>query len=633
MALTDLIALLRDKIKYVTPNVGVMISGGYPGLQISGVTSIAATTTITNTPSVPGPVNHYSVTSTVGSTVSLSWIITDLINKLAAAGLHPTPYSAGGFNGLQDTGFTTITGTVTITNTPTIPGATVPHTVTSTSQVGWGMPALLTDLYNKIKALNANTISYTAGGFFGVKTFGYSAASGDVTVTNTVGSGGTGYTVLDNCSTVCVGVGFSGSPVLPDGIAGTLYHYEITLTGTAPFVLTVVTKPAWMTITLVGNKVTLNGIPPTSGPFDVEFNVSNCAGANTVNLAQSGDINPVCVPPSNSLSLTLPDAEIDEPYLFDIPLAGTPPFTITIVSKPAWMTIKLTGGPPEDTLHFTGIPVAADENDSVPIAVNVTNACGTYAFSDNIAVRFLFGCNDQWGIENENNTSYIDWGYWYLDNPTGILSMHINWFSNNDRPNKFTVVDESGTDVFTTNWVGVAAYPGPWGMSLSTPTSGMLSYTPIAGHTYKVRVESGNGAMADSWDVSISCIPSDPPNPDVGTGFVFLTYEPQVAGKSDRWTAFADACTALTNGIASGGLVIISPIIYILPSSLDVTGAITGGDVELWEDSSCTIPYIDPVLGFSYRIMENLTNNIIKQVVGYETVSSVTTTDVTPHAC
>jgi len=76
---------------------------------------------------------------------------------------------------------------------------------------------------------------------------------------------------------------------LADAADGQLYLQTITLTGTAPFSLSGITKPAWLTITNSGNTITLTGTP---GPGDVtlstliEFTVSNCSGGSTVLFSQ-----------------------------------------------------------------------------------------------------------------------------------------------------------------------------------------------------------------------------------------------------------------------------------------------------------------------------------------------------------
>lgn len=83
----------------------------------------------------------------------------------------------------------------------------------------------------------------------------------------------------------CVHVGISGEPILlPDAIAGIAYNYVINLTGTAPFSIGSITKPAWMSIAVVGSTVTITGTPSggdVATGVTVAFALSNCAGAGS----------------------------------------------------------------------------------------------------------------------------------------------------------------------------------------------------------------------------------------------------------------------------------------------------------------------------------------------------------------
>jgi hypothetical protein len=74
-------------------------------------------------------------------------------------------------------------------------------------------------------------------------------------------------------------------PVLsyPNAIVGTPYSYSFTLTGTAPYSMTVLNQPSWMTTTLVGAVVTSTGTPDTDGEAHVDINFANCS-VTPVNL-------------------------------------------------------------------------------------------------------------------------------------------------------------------------------------------------------------------------------------------------------------------------------------------------------------------------------------------------------------
>ncbi len=143
------------------------------------------------------------------------------------------------------------------------------------------------------------------------------AISGNtVTITGTPASGDVGanvqfnVTVKNQCSgnlilaasinvaaaNTCTPVAFSGSPSLPNATVNATYDATFTLTGTAPFTLSQVVKPAWMTIVINGNEIDFSGTPPAAASaVPISFSVSNCGGppANTINFSQN--INVVSV--------------------------------------------------------------------------------------------------------------------------------------------------------------------------------------------------------------------------------------------------------------------------------------------------------------------------------------------------
>jgi hypothetical protein len=88
-----------------------------------------------------------------------------------------------------------------------------------------------------------------------------------------------------------------------------------------------------------------------------------------------------------------------------------------------------------------------------------------------------------------------------------------------DRPNRFTVYDSTGirwTSGFpgTNGWVGQANYPGPWGLSLSTPLLGSTNICFLSTSGRYVLVETGNASptspISDSFNYTITCIGNCP---------------------------------------------------------------------------------------------------------------------------
>lgn len=83
-------------------------------------------------------------------------------------------------------------------------------------------------------------------------------------------------------------------------------------------------------------------------------------------------------------------------------------------------------------------------------------------------------------------------------------------------PNRFSVYNSNNGLIVSSGWVGTAAYAGPWGASLSTSSSGTLTFTKsTAGgdqRWYYLTVEhAGNANTTDAWTASVAC--AAPPAP------------------------------------------------------------------------------------------------------------------------
>ncbi|WP_346236748.1 fibronectin type III domain-containing protein [Niabella insulamsoli] len=76
---------------------------------------------------------------------------------------------------------------------------------------------------------------------------------------------------------------------LPNAEASDLtYNEYIELSGSGPFNLSNIVAPAWLTVSLDGNRILLSGsIPQEDGVHDVAFDISNCFGVNTESFAST----------------------------------------------------------------------------------------------------------------------------------------------------------------------------------------------------------------------------------------------------------------------------------------------------------------------------------------------------------
>jgi len=127
----------------------------------------------------------------------------------------------------------------------------------------------------------------------------YNGLGSDGTQTITIEFSGTQNTLscsfdVDVASSEsCTPVSIAGSPSLPDGIAGVAYSYVIGLNGTAPFSLTDIIKPSWMTINVVGGTIEFGGTPSGSdigSDLPVSFTVNNCV-SDTADFSDTIDVN------------------------------------------------------------------------------------------------------------------------------------------------------------------------------------------------------------------------------------------------------------------------------------------------------------------------------------------------------
>lgn len=102
----------------------------------------------------------------------------------------------------------------------------------------------------------------------------------------------------------CVPVLFNGTPVLPDGQQSVPYSYLIPITGTAPFTLSNITKPSWMSISVIDLIdlngfdhffVSITGTPDVTGTgIVVAFNLTNACGtlpfSDTIDITNNPNI-------------------------------------------------------------------------------------------------------------------------------------------------------------------------------------------------------------------------------------------------------------------------------------------------------------------------------------------------------
>jgi hypothetical protein len=195
--------------------------------------------------------------------------------------------------------------------------------------------------------------------------------------------GGTTYsdTVGGVPAAACAPVGLPAYS-FPSSQVGVAYTYEVLLTGDAPFGLVNISKPAWLLITLAGNKITFSGTPNLSGPSFVTLGIKNCSGTNIVHItgsipvaAQTGGCVPVAIP-----NVSINNGQVGVDYAQNFQLSGDAPFVLSNIVSPTWMVVGITGS----TVNLTGRPTAS--GNSIPFSFTATNCSGVN--SDNFSNIF-----------------------------------------------------------------------------------------------------------------------------------------------------------------------------------------------------------------------------------------------------
>jgi len=117
-----------------------------------------------------------------------------------------------------------------------------------------------------------------------------------------------------------------------------------------------------------------------------------------------------------------------------------------------------------------------------------------------------FGCDDIIS-DTFSGGSYHAYPPYYICDDLTTSNISINWTAN-DRPNRFTWYNNAGL-LNTTGWVGYATYPGPWGASLNTPSTGTLAASYTTGLDTYLLVEAGpanpSAPISDAWEAIVNC--------------------------------------------------------------------------------------------------------------------------------
>lgn len=169
----------------------------------------------------------------------------------------------------------------------------------------------------------------------------------------------------------CIAVAIVGAPDLPAGYVGINYDYSIALTGTGPFFLADIVKPAWMNIAVVGSNIEFTGVPDEADEdLEVSFTLTNCGSTYDMAFEDTFDVTAPCLKLLMPLDTELPDGSSGVPYNYSFELTGTMPANLTEIVKPAWMSIDVVGS----DVVFSGTPLAPAADVEVSFKVNNCHA-------------------------------------------------------------------------------------------------------------------------------------------------------------------------------------------------------------------------------------------------------------------
>lgn len=175
----------------------------------------------------------------------------------------------------------------------------------------------------------------------------------------------------------CTPVNTIGTPSLPDAVASVAYYYVFGLTGDVPMSITSSTKPPWMAIDIVSNSVVFSGTP---GPEDVGTDIAISVTFNNCGLVPkvfTDTISVSCI--SFTMDAEMPAGQVGLAYSYTRPIIGVEPFTVTVIDKPSWMSIDISGS----NIVFTGTPDAAGGTNAVAFTLN---SCTTLDYTGNIQI-------------------------------------------------------------------------------------------------------------------------------------------------------------------------------------------------------------------------------------------------------
>jgi hypothetical protein len=185
-------------------------------------------------------------------------------------------------------------------------------------------------------------------------------------------------------------------------------------------------------------------------------------------------------------------------------------------SEPTSSYVQVVPNPTTSPVTINNVPACEDIN------VIVQASCGpgftsqeVTATATGIGLPLKCGCGYDGNIDNMNFYIYpsIALDFTGVQNGSTIILA----YNSVGRINRFDIYNQTDSAItISSGWAGQADYPGPWGLSINTSSTGDIIFTYDDTKTYVLNVQVGNAdpnnQISDAWSVVLGCNYT-PPSP------------------------------------------------------------------------------------------------------------------------
>jgi uncharacterized membrane protein YgcG len=184
-------------------------------------------------------------------------------------------------------------------------------------------------------------------------------------------------------------------------------------------------------------------------------------------------------------------------------------------SEPTSSYVQVIPNPTVSPVVINNVPACENIN------VIVQASCGpgftsqeVTATATGLGVPLKCGCGYDGNIDNMDFYIYpsIALDFTGVQNGSTITLA----YNSVGRINRFEIYNQTNSTITTSSgWAGQANYPGPWGLSINTPSTGDITFTYDNTKTYVLNVQVGgadpNNQINDAWSVVLGCSYTPPP--------------------------------------------------------------------------------------------------------------------------